>query len=60
MKSQVHMAVNINVITYFLDCGKRVRQAGKKWNMIQETWYWDQSHKQTVETGGAEKGLFSE
>jgi hypothetical protein len=28
--------------------------------MIQETWYWDQSHKQTVETGGAEKGLFSE
>jgi len=36
----------------------RVSQAGKKWNMIQGRWYWDQSHKQTVENGGAEKGCF--
>jgi len=33
MKSQIHMAVNISVII-FMDCGMKVSQADKKWNMI--------------------------
>ena len=36
----------------------RVSQAGKKWNMIQGRWDWDQSHEQTVETDSAEKSCF--